>query len=133
MSGGETLARGQNEGEIPPSRGVLGWGRFVPLPEDGGWFSWQNTLPPRSFLISFSQTVEAIHLPPAPDSDIFGGPLWAKKVNAWALELERERMEEQREKKAWVKKGSPYLLIKAAGIPRLPTCQVNSLIPQAPR
>ena len=54
-------------------------------------------------------------------------------MNAWAMELERERMYRQRKKKAWVKKGSPYLLIKAAGILRLPTCPVNSLIPQAPR
>ena len=87
----------------------------------------------RSFLISFSRTVEAIHLPPAPDAEIFGRPLWAEKTNAWALELEREGMDKQRERKAWVKKGSSYLLMKAAGILRLPTCPVNSLIPQAPR
>ena len=30
----------------------------------------------RSFLISLSRTVEAIHLPPAPDPDIFGEPLF---------------------------------------------------------
>ena len=73
--------------------------------------------------------VEAIHLPPAPDPDIFGGPLWAEKMNTWALELELERMDEQRKKKVWVKKGSHYLLIKAGGILRLPTCPRNSLIP----
>ena len=49
----------------------------------------------RSFLICFSWTVEAIHLPPAPDLDIFGGPLWAEKANA-SLELGRERMDERR-------------------------------------
>ena len=67
--------------------------------------------------------VEAIHLPPSPDADIFGGPWWAKKANAWALELERERMDEQRKKKVWVKKRrNPYLFIKAVETMRLPTC-----------
>ena len=56
---------------------------------------------------------------------------FAEKVRAWALELERERMDEQRKKKAWVKKGNPYLFIKAVEIVRLPTFPVNSLIPQA--
>ena len=86
----------------------------------------------RSFLISFSRTVEAIHLPPAPDPDIFGRPLWSERMNAWALGLEQRGMVKRKEK-AWVKKGSPYLLIKAAGILRLPTCPVNSLIRRATR
>jgi len=30
-------------------------------------------------------------------------------------------MDEQRKKKAWVKKGNPYLIIKVAGFMRLPT------------
>ena len=46
----------------------------------------------QSFLISFSWMVEAIHLPPALDPDIFGIPLWAEKANAWALELEQKRV-----------------------------------------
>ena len=75
--------------------------------------------------------VEAIHLPPAPDPDIFGMPLWVEKTNAWVLGLERGGMDEQRKKKAWVKKGNPYPFIKAVETMRLPTCPVNSLIPQA--
>ena len=63
-------------------------------------------------------------MPPAPDPDIFGGPLWAERANALALELERERMDEQRNKKAWVKKGNHYLFIKAVETVRLPTCVV---------
>ena len=39
--------------------------------------------------------------------------MWAEKTSARALEFERGGMDEQRKKKAWVKKGSPYLLIKA--------------------
>ena len=57
---------------------------------------------------------------------------FVEKVRAWALELERERMDEQRKKKVWVKKGNPYLFIKAVETMRLPTCPGNSLIPQAP-
>ena len=57
---------------------------------------------------------------------------FAEKVRAWALELEQGRMDEQRKKKAWVKKGNPYLFIKAVETMCLPTCRVNSLIPQAP-
>ena len=74
--------------------------------------------------------VEAINLPPAPDLDIFGRPLWAEKTNAWALELGRRGTDQEEESVG--AKGSPYPLIKAAGILRLPTCLVNSLIPQAP-
>ena len=73
----------------------------------------------QSFLISFSQTVEAIHLPPAPDPDIFGRPLWAEKTNARALELERRGMD--REEESVGAKGNPYPLIKAMNIKRLPT------------
>ena len=36
-------------------------------------------------------------------------------------------------KKAWEKKGSLHLLIKAAGVVRLPTCPLRSLISQAQR
>jgi len=57
---------------------------------------------------------------------------FAEKVKAWALELEREGMDEQRKNKAWVKKGNPYLFIKAVETMCLPTCPINSLIPQAP-
>ena len=85
----------------------------------------------RSFLISFSQTVEAIHLPPAPDPDIFGRPLWAEKTSAWSLELKRGGMDEQRKKKAWENKGSPYLLIKAVNIERLPTRLKTRMFPWA--
>ena len=57
---------------------------------------------------------------------------FTEKVRAWALELEQEGMDEQREKKAWVKKGNPYLFIKVVEIVRLPTFPVNSLVRQAP-
>ena len=62
-------------------------------------------------------------MPPAPDPDIFGRPLWAEKTNAWALELERGGMDEQRKKKAWVKKGeslSPYKGSRNPAPPHLP-------------
>ena len=49
---------------------------------------------PQSLLISFSRTVEAIHLPPAPDPDIFGKPFWAEERSVWALGLERKGMDE---------------------------------------
>ena len=55
----------------------------------------------------------AIHLPPAPDPEIFGGPLLVGKMNAWALGLERKGMDEQKEKKAWVKRKRPFLFIEA--------------------
>ena len=64
------------------------------------------------------------------------GHVWngfTEKVRTWALELERARMDERRKKKAWVKKGNPYLFIKAVETVRLPTCPVKLLIPQAPR
>ena len=50
-----------------------------------------------------------------------------------ALELESARMDERRRKKAWVKKGNPYLFIKAVEIVHLLTCPLKSLIPQEPR
>ena len=62
--------------------------------------------------------------------------MWAEKMNAWALELGRRGMD--REEESMGAKGSPYPLIKAAGILRrfnlcLPThwlevngCPVNS-------
>ena len=57
---------------------------------------------------------------------------FAEKVRAWVLELERERMDEQRKKKAWVKEGNPYHFIKEVETVRLPTCHIKSLIPQVP-
>ena len=57
---------------------------------------------------------------------------FAEKVKYWALGLERERMDEQRKKKSWVKKGNPCVFTKAVETMRLPTCPINSLIPQAP-
>ena len=54
-----------------------------------------------------------------------------EKTNAWALELEQRVMDEQRKKKACEKKGTLHLLIKVAGVVRLPTCLVNSLIPSS--
>ena len=66
----------------------------------------------RSFLICFSWTVEAIHLPPASDPDIFEEPLLVEKMNARALGLKRKRMDERMEK-AWVKRKRPFLFIEA--------------------
>ena len=37
---------------------------------------------------------------------------FAENMKAWALELDRERMDEQRKKKAWVKKGESLSLYK---------------------
>ena len=37
-----------------------------------------------------------------------------EKEKAWALELEQERMNEQRKKKAWVKKGESLSLYKGS-------------------
>ena len=51
----------------------------------------------RSFLICFSWMLEAIHLTPAPDPDIFRRPLWAEKTNAQALELQRRGMDREEE------------------------------------
>ena len=34
-------------------------------------------------------------MPPITDPDIFGGPLWEEKTNAWALELERRGMDRE--------------------------------------
>ena len=39
-------------------------------------------------------------------------------------------MDEQRKKKAWVKKGNPYLFIKAAEIMRLPLALETHLFPK---
>ena len=44
-----------------------------------------------------------------------------EKVRTWALELESARADEQWRKKAWVKKGNPYLFIKAIETMCLPT------------
>ena len=53
-----------------------------------------------------------------------------EKANAWALELERTRMDEQRKKKAWVKKGNPYPFIKAVKVMCLPTHLKICLLPK---
>ena len=84
----------------------------------------------RGFVMSSSIT-EPVH-------DVSGqvsGHVWSgfeEKVVTWALELERMRMDERRKNKTWVKKRNPYPFIKAVETVRLPTCPVNSLIPQAP-
>ena len=51
-----------------------------------------------------------------------------EKEKAWVLELERARMDEQRKKKAWVKKGNPYLFIKAVETMRLPKRRVDGAV-----
>ena len=48
-------------------------------------------------------------------------------MRTWALELENGWAERE---KAWVKGGSPYLLIKAANIKLLPTCLKTRLFPK---
>ena len=48
----------------------------------------------RSFLMSFSLTEEAIHLPPALDPDMIGVLFWVERARAWALELENGWAEE---------------------------------------
>ena len=53
---------------------------------------------------------------PAPDPDIFGGPLWAEKTNAWALELKRERTDKQREEGVG-EKGEPLSPYKGSRDP----------------
>ena len=53
------------------------------------------------------------------DPDIFGRPLWAEQTNARALGLGRGGMD--REGESVGAKGSPYPLIKAMNIKRLPT------------
>ena len=63
------------------------------------------------------------------------GHVWngfAEKMRTWALELECARMDGHVKKKAWVKKRNPCPFIRAEETIRLPTCLVNSLIPQAP-
>ena len=49
-------------------------------------------------------------MPCPPDLDMVECFLEAKRMKTWALELENGRAEKE---KAWVKKGNPYLLIKA--------------------
>ena len=44
--------------------------------------------------------------------------LKAENMRTWVLELENKKAEEE---KAWVRKGNPYLLIKAVNIKCLPT------------
>ena len=82
----------------------------------------------RSSVMSFSFTEEAIHLPCPPDPDMVECFLEAKRTRTWALELENGRAKTE---KAWVKKGNPYLLIKAVNIERLPTRLQNRLFPRA--
>lgn len=103
--GGETLARKQNDGGIPPSRGAPGWGRFIPPSEDGGRSSWPDTPPPPE---AFGYPSPGQWKPSTCHLlriwTFFGKPFWVKKTNASALGLEQEGMDEQK-KKAWVKEG----------------------------
>ena len=48
----------------------------------------------QSSLISLFLTVEAIHLPPAPDLDMVGALSRAGKARAWVLELENGWVDE---------------------------------------
>ena len=81
----------------------------------------------RSFLISFSLTEEASHLPCAPDPDMVGVLFGRKR---WVLGHWSSRMNEQRKKRAWVKEGNPYPFIKAVKIMRLPTHPKARLFPK---
>ena len=65
----------------------------------------------RSFVMSFSLTEEAIHLPCAPDRDMVGVLFWAERMRAWALELENGWAETENE---WVKKGESLSLYKGS-------------------
>ena len=56
-----------------------------------------------------------------------------EKVRTWALGLKGARMDEQRRKKGWVKRGNPCLFIKAVETMCLPSCPLKALIPQASR
>ena len=69
----------------------------------------------RRFAIFFSVTVEATHLPPAPDMTNCAEKTWAR-----ALELEGARVCEGR-KKAWVKMRNSYAFIEATKAVLLPT------------
>ena len=73
MGGGETLARGQNEEKYHPLMGFRG-GDYLSRRRKTVANSLGQIPAPRSFLMSFFRTVEAIHFPPAPDPDIFGRP-----------------------------------------------------------
>ena len=69
----------------------------------------------RRFAIFFSFTVEATHLPPAPDMFSCAERIWTR-----ALELEGAIVCDGR-KKAWVKMRNSYPFIEAAEAVRLPT------------
>ena len=66
-------------------------------------------------------------MPCPPDPDMVECFLEAEKMRTWALELKNGRAERE---KAWVKKGNPYLLIKAVNIKRLPTRLKTRLFPR---
>ena len=66
-------------------------------------------------------------MPCPPDPDMAECLLEAEKMRTWALELENGRAEKE---KAWVKKGNPYLLIKAVNIKRIPTRLKTRLFPR---
>ena len=82
-----------------------------------------------SFLMSSFLTEEAIHLPPAPDLDIFGVLLRAENAKAWVLELEIGKAETERGHERG--RGNPYPLIKAMNIERLLTRLKIRLFPKA--
>ena len=112
--------------EIPARELSWGSGTGMICPSSGSRCAMSAAKYPaaRRFAIFFSVTVEATHLPPALEMTNCAEKTWTR-----ALELERRGMD--RKEESMGAKGSPYPLIKAAGILRLPTCLVNSLIPQA--
>ena len=67
-------------------------------------------------------------MPCAPDPDMVECFLEAEKMRTLVLQLENGRGRER--EKAWVKKGNPYLLIKAVNIERLPTRLKTRLFPR---
>ena len=72
---------------------------------------WARYTASRSFLMSFFRAVEAIHLPPAPDPDIFGEPWLVENMSSRVLGLKQKGMDEQKQK-AWVERKRPFLFIK---------------------
>ena len=64
-----------------------GVGMIYPSVESRWAISWAKYPASRSCVMSFSVTEEAIHLPCAPDPDMFGVLSRAGKARAWALEL----------------------------------------------
>ena len=63
-------------------------GTIYPLAESRWAISFAKYPASRNFVMSFSLTEEAIHLPCAPDLEMAGVLCWAEKMRTWALELE---------------------------------------------